>query len=36
MITIIDETEEVSTDLLDVLLASVKKENQVRFLSISS
>ncbi|KAL1205574.1 putative sister chromatid cohesion protein PDS5 [Cardamine amara subsp. amara] len=28
MITIIDETEEVSTDLLDVLLASVRKENQ--------
>ncbi|XP_020891162.1 glutamic acid-rich protein isoform X2 [Arabidopsis lyrata subsp. lyrata] len=28
MIAIIDETEEVSTDLLDSLLSSVKKENQ--------
>lgn len=36
MITIIDETEEVSADLLDILLASVKKENQVWFLSVSS
>lgn len=36
MITIIDETEEVSTDLLDTLLASVRKENQVKFLPISS
>jgi hypothetical protein len=36
MIAIIDETEQVSTDLLDSLLATVKKENQVRFLLISS
>ncbi|WZZ67016.1 hypothetical protein YC2023_078386 [Brassica napus] len=28
MITVIDETDEVSTDLLDTLLTSVKKENQ--------
>ncbi|EOA34841.1 hypothetical protein CARUB_v10022426mg [Capsella rubella] len=28
MITIIDEIEDVSTDLLDILLANVKKENQ--------
>lgn len=30
MITVIDETDEVSTDLLDTLLTSVKKEKQVR------
>lgn len=29
MISIIDETEEVSTDLLDTLLACVKNENKV-------
>ncbi|KAF8103077.1 hypothetical protein N665_0188s0035 [Sinapis alba] len=28
MVTVIDETDEVSKDLLDTLLASVKKENQ--------
>ncbi|VVA91490.1 unnamed protein product [Arabis nemorensis] len=28
MITVIDESEEVSTDLLDILLASVKKDSQ--------
>lgn len=29
MITVIDESEEVSMDLLEILLAAVKKENQV-------
>lgn len=32
MITVLDETEEVSRDFLDILLASVKKDNQVSFL----
>lgn len=36
MITIIDETEEVSMDLLDILLASVRTENQVGYLPLSS
>lgn len=34
MITLLDETEEVSTDMLTTLLASVKKDNQVRFLPV--
>lgn len=33
MITVIDETDEVSTDLLDTLLTSVKKENKVKVFS---
>ena len=32
MITVLDETEEVSKEFLDILLASVKKDNQVSFL----
>lgn len=31
MITVIDESEEVPMDLLDILLASVKKDSQVSF-----
>ena len=33
MTTVIDESEEVPMDLLEILLAAVKKENQVSFSS---
>lgn len=35
MITVIDESEEVSMDLLEILLAAVKKESQVSFFPSS-
>ena len=33
MITVIDETDEVSKDLMNTLLTSVKEENQVKAFS---
>lgn len=32
MITVLDETDQVSRDFLDLLLASLKKDNLVSFL----